>query len=79
MQQTLTIIVPVYNEEDNLSRVEKELSNYLDICVAKANVLFVNDGSSDKSQEVILDICQRNQNFSFLSNWTHYSIMISLQ
>jgi len=67
MQQTLTIIVPVYNEEDNLARVEKELSNYLDISSAKASVLFVNDGSSDKSQEVILDICQRNQTFSYLS------------
>ncbi|MCP4883493.1 MAG: glycosyltransferase family 2 protein [Flavobacteriales bacterium] len=67
MQQTLTIIVPVYNEEDNLARVEKELSNYLDISSARASVLFVNDGSSDKSQEVILDICQRNQSFSYLS------------
>ena len=67
MQQTLTIIVPVYNEEDNLSRVEKELSGYLDICLAKAKVLFVNDGSIDKSQDAILDICQRDKRFTYLS------------
>ncbi len=67
MQQTLTIIVPVYNEEDNLSRVEKELSNYLDICLASAKVLFVNDGSVDKSQAAILDICQRDKRFFYLS------------
>ena len=67
MQQTLTIIVPVYNEEDNLSRVEKELSAYLDICLAQAEVLFVNDGSIDKSQDTIVEICQRDKRFSYLS------------
>lgn len=67
MQQTLTIIVPVYNEEDNLLRVEKELATYLDTCNARADVLLVNDGSSDKSQEVILEICQRDPRFSYLS------------
>ena len=66
MKHTLTIIVPVYNEEENLSRVETELSNYLDICVSKAEVLFVNDGSKDKSQEVIADICQRDKRFTYI-------------
>ena len=60
MKKTLTIIVPVYNEEDNLARVEKELSDYLEISTADADVLFVNDGSTDKSQEVISAICGRD-------------------
>lgn len=67
MKKTLTIIVPVYNEEDNLPRVEKELSDYLEISTADADVLFVNDGSTDKSQEVISAICGRNPKFSYLS------------
>lgn len=67
MQQTLTIIVPIYNEEDNLLRVEKELATYLDTSLVKADVLLVNDGSSDKSQKVILKICERDDRFSYLS------------
>ena len=67
MKKTLTIIVPVYNEEDNLLRVEKELSAYLEISTADADVLFVNDGSTDKSQEVISDICARDPRFGYLS------------
>ena len=67
MQQTLTIIVPVYNEEDNLSRVEKELSDYMEICLVPVEVLFVNDGSVDKSQDAIVDICQRDKRFSYVS------------
>ena len=30
-----TIIVPVYNEEDNLNRVEKELLAYSNIAIKK--------------------------------------------
>lgn len=67
MKKTLTIIVPVYNEEDNLLRVEKELSEYLAVSIASANVLFVNDGSVDKSQDTILDICARDPRFTFIS------------
>ena len=62
-----TIIVPVYNEEDNLERVEKELLAYLPKAIKKTSVLFVNDGSKDKSQELIETICERNEAFEFIS------------
>jgi glycosyltransferase involved in cell wall biosynthesis len=61
-----TIIVPVYNEEDNLERVEKELSEYLKVASSKTKILFVNDGSNDKSQELIETICENNNDFSFI-------------
>lgn len=67
MHRTFTIIVPVYNEEDNLQRVEKELSNYIKTCPVKADVLLVNDGSSDKSQQKIEKICSNNTDFSFIT------------
>lgn len=67
MKKTLTIIVPVFNEEDNLLRVHKELSDYLDISHANAKVLFVNDGSTDQSQKAILDICSNDKRFTFIS------------
>ena len=40
-----TIIVPVYNEEDNLDRVEKELLAYTKIAIKKTAIVFINDGS----------------------------------
>ena len=67
MKYDLTIIVPVYNEEDNIERVEKELKNFLGIAVKKAKILFVNDGSKDKSQLLIEEICGRNEDFYFIS------------
>lgn len=67
MQYQFTIVIPVYNEEDNLKRVETELTNYLTIASRKAKVLFVNDGSKDKSQELIEEICTRNPDFTYIS------------
>lgn len=62
-----TIIVPVYNEADNLKRVENELSEYLKIASKKTAILFVNDGSTDNSLKLIEIICKRNPDFYFIS------------
>ena len=67
MSYQFTIVVPVYNEEDNLLRVETELLAYTKIATRTTKILFVNDGSKDKSQQIIEDICNRNPEFSFIA------------
>ena len=61
-----TIIVPVYNEELNLKRVEKELLSFIKISKKETTILFINDGSTDNSQQIIEDICQKNIEFRFI-------------
>ncbi|MEO8933852.1 MAG: glycosyltransferase family 2 protein [Xanthomarina sp.] len=67
MNYQFTIIIPVFNEEDNLIRVEQTLLEYLKIATKKTKILFVNDGSKDKSQELIEAICNRQPDFTFIS------------
>ena len=67
MNYKLTIIVPVYNEEENLIRVEEELSKYLKTATVPTKILLVNDGSTDKSQLLINEICNRQEGFESLS------------
>jgi len=67
MSYQFTIIVPVYNEEANLKRVEQELSKYIKIATKKTKVLFVNDGSKDNSQQLIEEICANNADFNFIN------------
>ncbi len=67
MDYQFTIIVPLYNEEENLLRVEKELSAYLQKAPVKSCVLFVNDGSTDNSLELVEEISARNKDFKFIS------------
>ena len=66
MSYEFTIIVPVYNEEDNLNRVEKEFLEYIKIASKKTKILFVNDGSKDNSQSIIERICANNNDFTFI-------------
>ena len=67
MDYKFTVVVPVYNEEDNLLRVEQEFLSYFENATLHTKVLFVNDGSKDSSQELIEDICERNEGFEYVS------------
>lgn len=62
-----TIIVPIYNEEDNAAALEQRLSEYLPVASRRACVLFVNDGSSDSSADKIAEICERQPDMFFIS------------
>ncbi len=61
-----TIVVPVYNEEDNIYMLEERLGTYLPTATYATCVLFVNDGSKDKSLERIKEICSRNNDFYYI-------------
>lgn len=63
----LTIIVPIFNEEDNIQALEERLSAYLPTASHTACVLFVNDGSTDNSPARICEICSRHADFFYLS------------
>ncbi len=49
----ITIVIPVYNEEDGLAALFARLYPALDALNAPYEVIFVNDGSSDRSAAVL--------------------------
>lgn len=62
-----TIIVPLYNEADNLPALEERFTAWLPLSPKKTCVLFVDDGSTDTSLQLIKEICARHPHFYFLS------------
>ena len=62
-----TIIVPLYNEKDNLPALEERLGAWLPQCRVSACVLFVNDGSTDGSLALLQEICARHDDFFYIS------------
>ncbi len=62
-----TVIVPVYNEQENMIRLESELASFLKTARMKSCILFVNDGSIDQSIEMIREVCDRHDNMFFIS------------
>lgn len=67
MDFELTVIIPVYNEEDNLERVYLQMNEFMKSARKKTKVLFVNDGSKDGSLKKIKEICTRSDAFSYCS------------
>lgn len=67
MTASLTILVPVYNEEDCIATLYTEMSRFLDLAVIPISVLFINDGSTDRSAGLIEDVCAKDSRFSFIS------------
>lgn len=63
----MTIIVPVYNEEDNIDALNQRLGDYLKSSACKSCVLFVNDGSRDNSLAYIKEVCRHNPDFYYIS------------
>ncbi len=66
MEAELTIIVPVFNEQDNIERLTDSLSNYMSKSSTAIKVLFINDGSSDNSLQLIKAVCSSNPHFEFI-------------
>lgn len=75
----LTIVVPVYNEQDNLARVEEELSKFLPTAKVKSCVLLVNDGSKDNSLKMIKEICQRQPDFYYISSDENHGLSTAMK
>jgi glycosyltransferase involved in cell wall biosynthesis len=56
----LTVIVPVYNEEGCLATFAESLIAVMDREKYRYEVIFVNDGSTDSSSEVLTSLTERN-------------------
>lgn len=66
-EYSLTIVVPVFNEKDNIHNLEEALTAFLPSCKVKACILFVDDGSSDGSLPLISEVCARHKEMFYIS------------
>ena len=62
-----TIIVPVYNERENIARLEEAFRSYLPGASRRTCVLFIDDGSTDDSLALLQQACGRNRDFHYLA------------
>jgi len=56
----LSIVVPVYNEEDNLPLLWPEIREVLEPTGLRYEVIFVDDGSRDRSAEIVRELRDRD-------------------
>ena len=56
----LSIVVPVYNEEENLPLLWPEIREALEPTGLRYEVIFVDDGSRDRSAEIVRELRERD-------------------
>jgi glycosyltransferase involved in cell wall biosynthesis len=62
-QPVYSLVIPIFNEEECLPELEDRLHSLMDRLDASAEVVLVDDGSSDSSYEQIASLCQRDRRF----------------
>lgn len=60
-QQLISIVVPVYNEAQNLPHLYKEIKRHTEQLPYQFEILFVDDGSSDNSAAVVQVCADRDE------------------
>ncbi len=64
---TLSVVVPLYNEELVIDAMYERLSRVLKECVDSYEVVMVNDGSRDRTVELAHEICKRDRNIKLVN------------
>ncbi len=80
MGNLLSVVVSVYNEEVVLKSFYKETKQVLDNIEWDYEILFVNDGSMDRSLEILSTLANEDTHVKFISfsrNFGHESAMIA--
>lgn len=75
----LSVVVPLYNEEESLNPLTNEIRKALKVIDLTYEIIFVDDGSSDKSLNIIKEICKTDKRFKFISFQKNYGKSAALQ
>ena len=63
----LTVIVPIFNEEEGIGRLEGGFDDYFSKTGLSVEVVLVDDGSTDNSLLEIKQLCEKDSRFSYIS------------
>lgn len=64
LNQKISVILPVYNEQENLSLLYQELAKVF--LAGDYEIIFINDGSVDKSSKVLESLAGQNQKIKII-------------
>jgi glycosyltransferase involved in cell wall biosynthesis len=79
MPDELTIIVPVFNEEESLPSFFIEMDKFIETSPVPSRVLFINDGSTDNSLRILKEKCSPNAYCTVLSLDKNYGLSVAIK
>jgi glycosyltransferase involved in cell wall biosynthesis len=75
----ISVIVPLFNEEESLYPLTNEIKKALKSVEILFEVIFIDDGSTDKSLNIIKEICRQDRRFKYISFRKNYGKSAALQ
>jgi glycosyltransferase involved in cell wall biosynthesis len=67
MKPVFSFILPVFNEEETLAETYRRLARVMDELKAAVEIIMVDDGSRDRSLEILRDLHERDARVQYLS------------
>ncbi len=68
----ISIVIPVYNEENNLEILNEKLLIVCKSFDTNYEIIYVDDGSNDESLEIIKNFCNKNEEIHFISFYRNF-------
>lgn len=74
MKKTITVVIPTYNEEQNVQAVYDRVNNIFSSELPDYNmeILFIDNASTDRSRELIEALCERDSRVQAIFNATNF-------
>jgi dolichyl-phosphate beta-glucosyltransferase len=72
MKCDISLIIPAYNEESRILPSLQKISHYLSERYPKHEIIVVDDGSSDRTGEIVNEFSLKNSQISLLRNDNNY-------
>lgn len=79
MTDELTIIVPIFNEEESLTSFFAEMDKFLKVSPIATQILCVNDGSTDNSLTIIQDKSAKSKNYRIVNLDRNYGLSTAVK
>ena len=75
--KTVSVIIPLYNEQDSLNELYSEIQK--SVSVYDYEIIFIDDGSTDKSWEILKKISNENFRVQLIKFYNNFGKSDALQ
>ncbi len=74
----ISVVIPIYNERENIPGLYRELLRVLSILKQDYEIIFVDDGSTDSSVDILKELKATNPNIKILSLDRNYGLSTAI-
>lgn len=73
-----SVVVPVFNEEQLIIKTYTELTRVMNLTNKHYEIIFINDGSIDKSENILSDICKKDKHIKLINFSRNFGHQIAI-